>query len=133
MVSFDSKGDLVDLLEPNMATYGVIRGMHWLYICFPSLDCQTHKIVFRLLGLSVMGLKGDSLTIKRIVISYLRARRLISKKRCLHYYLTWVKDSKLEGPSFHLALLVNVFSEVLSDNPHGVLRMGILSCRLVLF
>lgn len=73
-------------------------GKDWLHSCYASLNCRTHKVIFRFPGELVIELEGVYLAPRGPFISYLRARRLISKG-CL-YHMVRVKDSNSKGPSF---------------------------------
>ena len=55
---------------------------------------------------------------KSYFISYLKARKLISKE-CI-YHLVRVKDSKFETPTFQSVNVVNEFSDIFPDDLPGI-------------
>ncbi|KAF3634026.1 hypothetical protein FXO38_25327 [Capsicum annuum] len=65
-------------------------------------------------GEPVIEWESGSLAPKGKFISYLRARRLISKGYL--YHLVWVKDSNSKGLFLHSIPVVNEFSEVFCDD-----------------
>lgn len=40
----------MDLFELDMVDFDIILGMDWLQSCYTSLDCYTHRVVFRFPG-----------------------------------------------------------------------------------
>ncbi|KAH0722626.1 hypothetical protein KY290_005278 [Solanum tuberosum] len=58
--------------------------------------------------------KGSSLAPMGLFISYVKARKMISKG-CL-YHLVWVKDSSSETPTLELVTVVNEFPEVFPED-----------------
>ena len=92
-----------------MVDFDVILGINSLHSCYASVDCRTRRVIFQFLNELVIEWEGSSLVPKGRFISYIRSRKLISK-RCL-YHLVKVKDSNLEGPSLHFIPVVNEFLE----------------------
>ena len=77
-----------------MVEFDVILGMDWLDSCYASVDCRTSIVRFQFPDEPILEWKGSILATMDRVISYLKARKMISKVYL--YYLVWVKDSNSE-------------------------------------
>ena len=85
-------------------------------------------VKFQFSGASVFVWFGNSVSPKSHFISYLKARKLISKE-CI-YHLVRVKDTKSETPTLLSVNIVNEFSNVFLDDlpgipPDGEIEFGI--------
>ena len=109
---------LADLIELDMVDFDVILGMDWLYSSYASIDCRTRVVKFQFSGASVFEWSGNSVSPKSHFISYLKARKLISKG-CI-YHLVRVKDTKSETPTLQSVNIANEFSYVFSDDLPGI-------------
>ncbi|KAF3631896.1 putative Cysteine/Histidine-rich C1 domain family protein [Capsicum annuum] len=112
---WDAMADLIDLY---MVDFDAILGMDWLHSCYATLNCRTQKVTFSFLSEQVIEWEGCSLAPRGNFISYLRARKLISKG-CL-YHLIWVKDSSAESLPLQSVPVVNEFLEVFPDDLQGI-------------
>ena len=109
---------LADLIELDIVDFDVILGMDWLYSCYVSIDCRTRVVKFQFLGASVFEWSGNSVSPKSHFISYLKARKLISKG-CI-YHLVRVKDTKSQTPTLQSVNVVNELSDVFLDDLPGI-------------
>ena len=98
---------LADLIELDIVDFNVILGMDWLYSSYASIDCRTRVVKFQFLGISMFEWSGNFVLPKSYFISYLKARKLISKG-CI-YHLVRVKDTKFETPTLQSVNVVNEF------------------------
>ena len=96
-----------DLVELEMVDFDVILGMGWLHSCYASVDCRTRIVRFQFPDEPILEWKGSSLAPMGRFISYLKARKMISKDYL--YHLVRVKDSTLETPSLESAPVVCEF------------------------
>ena len=92
-VIVSQKVTLADLLELEMIDLNVILGMDWLHSCYAFVDCRTRIVRFQFQDEPILELKGSSLTPMGRFISYLKARKMISKDYL--YHLVWDKDCSL--------------------------------------
>ena len=77
-----------------MVDFDVILGMDWLHSSYASLNCRTRIVHFQFPDEPILEWKGSSLAPMGRFISYLKARKMISKGYL--YHLVQVKDSSLE-------------------------------------
>jgi len=75
-------------------------------------------VKFQFLGASVFEWFGNSVSPKSHFISYLKARKLISKG-CI-YHLVRFKDTKSETPTLQSVNVVNEFSDIFLDDLLGI-------------
>ena len=75
-------------------------------------------VKFQFLGASVFEWSGNFVSPKSHFISYLKARKLISKG--FIYHLVRVKDTKSETLTLQSVNVVNEFSDVFLDNLPGI-------------
>ena len=97
-----------------MVDFDVILGMDWLHSCYASVDCRTRIVRFQFLDEPIVEWKGSSLTPMGQFISYLKARKMISKGYL--YHLVRVKDSSFETPTLELVPVVCDFPKVFPED-----------------
>ncbi|KAH0661984.1 hypothetical protein KY284_026915 [Solanum tuberosum] len=107
-----------DLVELDMVDFDVILGMDWLHACYASVDCKTRVVKFQFPNERVLEWKSSSTVHKDHFISYLKARKLVSKG-CV-YQLVRVNDSSIEIPPIQSVLIVKEFPEVFPNDFLGV-------------
>ena len=117
-VTVSQKVTSADLVELEMVDFDVILGMYWLHSCYASVDCRTRIVRFQFLDEPILEWKGSSLAPMGRFISYLKARKMISKGYL--YHLVQVKDSSFESPTLESVPVVNEFPEVFPDDLSGV-------------
>ena len=108
----------VDLVELEMVDFDVIMGMDWLASCYANVECRTKIVRFHFPGEAVREWKGDTATPKGRFISYLKARRMITKG-CI-YHLVHVHDIDAEPPTLQSIPVVNEFLDVFPDELPGI-------------
>ncbi|WMV07858.1 hypothetical protein MTR67_001243, partial [Solanum verrucosum] len=116
-----TSADLVELEmidELEMVDFDIILGIDWLHSCYASVDCRTRIVRFQFPHELILEWKGSSLVAMGRFISYLKARKMIS--RGYLYYLVWVKDSSSESLTLKSVLMVNDFPEVFPEDLPGV-------------
>ncbi|KAH0641167.1 hypothetical protein KY285_037753 [Solanum tuberosum] len=107
------KSTMADLIELYMVDFDVILGMDWLHACYASVDCRTRVFKFQFPNEPVLEWKSSSAVPKGRFISYLKARKLVSKG-CV-YHLVRVNDSSVEIPHIQSVSVVREFPEVFPD------------------
>lgn len=73
MVSIGGRETLVDLIKLDMVDFDIILGMDWLHLCYASIECRTHSIIFKFPNEPVIEWGGIFLVPKERIISYLQA------------------------------------------------------------
>ncbi|KAF3668757.1 hypothetical protein FXO38_00048 [Capsicum annuum] len=101
---------LADLIELEIVDSDVILGMDWLHSCYASIDCRTRLVKFHFPDEPVFEWSESSVPPKIHFISYLKARKLISKG--YFYHLVRFKDIESETLSIHSFNIVNKFPDV---------------------
>ena len=96
-----------------MIDFNVILGMDWLYQFYASVDCRTRIVHFQFPNEPILEWKGSSLALMGRFISYLMARKKISKGYIYHQVL--VKDYSLETQTLELVPLVCELLEVFQN------------------
>ncbi|XP_075096333.1 uncharacterized protein LOC142174439 [Nicotiana tabacum] len=109
---------VADLVELEMLDFDVIMGMDWLESCYATVGCRTKIVSFEFLGEPVLEWKGDAVTPRGSFISYLKARKMISKGYI--YHLVRVKDADAQIPTLQSVQIVNEFPEVFPEDLPGV-------------
>ncbi|KAH0669343.1 hypothetical protein KY285_023504 [Solanum tuberosum] len=117
-ISINHKSTMADLIELGMVDFDVILGMDWLHACYASVDCRTRVVKFQFPNETDLEWKNSSTVPKGHFISYLKARKLVSKG-CV-YHLVRVNDSSVEVPPIQSVPVVKEFPEVFPNNLFGV-------------
>ncbi|KAH0682752.1 hypothetical protein KY285_020264 [Solanum tuberosum] len=108
----------VDHIELEMVDFDVIMGMDWLASFYANVECQKKIVRFHYPGEAVREWKGDTTMWKDRFISYLKARRMITKG-CI-YHLVHVHDIDAEPTPLQSILVVNEFLDVFLDELHSI-------------
>ncbi|WMV26002.1 hypothetical protein MTR67_019387 [Solanum verrucosum] len=81
IVTILHRDTIVGLVEFDMVDFDVILGMDWLYSCYTRVDCRTKVATFQFPDDPIFVGKGRLVVPKGKFISYLKARKMISKGR----------------------------------------------------
>nr|XP_016440855.1 PREDICTED: uncharacterized protein LOC107766570 [Nicotiana tabacum] len=109
---------VADLVELEILDFDVIMCMDWLESCYAKVGCRTKIVSFEFPGKPVLEWKGDVVAPKGRFISYLKARKMISKGYI--YHLVRVKDADAQIPTLQSVPIVNEFPEVFPEDLPGV-------------
>ncbi|XP_075076520.1 uncharacterized protein LOC142163162 [Nicotiana tabacum] len=109
---------VADLVELEMLDFDVIMGMDWLESCYAKVGCRTKIVSFEFPGELVLEWKGDAVAPRGRFISYLKARKIISKGYI--YHLVRVKDADAQIPTLQSVPIVNEFPEVFPKDLPGI-------------
>ncbi|XP_075108870.1 uncharacterized protein LOC142180710 [Nicotiana tabacum] len=107
-----------DLVELEIVDFDLIMGMDWLESCYATVGCRTKIVSFEFPGELVLEWKGDVITPRGRFISYLKARKMISKGYI--YHLVRVKDVDAQIPTLQSVPIVNEFPEVFPEDLPGI-------------
>ena len=97
-----------------MVDFDVILGMDWLHSCYALVDCRTRIVHFQFPDEPILEWKGSSLAPMGRFISYLKARKMISKGYI--YHLVRAKESSLETPFLQSVPVLCEFPKVFPKN-----------------
>ncbi|XP_069147059.1 uncharacterized protein [Solanum lycopersicum] len=117
-VTVSQKVTSSDLVELEVVDFDVFLGMDWLYYSYASIDCRTRIFHFQFPEEPILECKGSSLMPMGRFISYLKARKIISKGYL--YHLVRVKDSSSETPTLESVPVVCEFPELFQEDLPGV-------------
>jgi len=113
-----SRQTSANLFELEMVDFDVIMGMDWLASCYANVDCRTKIVRFQFLCEPAIEWKGNIATPKGRFISYLKARKMISKGYI--YHLVRVRDAEAKPPTLQSIPVVNEFPDVFPDELLGL-------------
>nr|XP_009770969.1 PREDICTED: uncharacterized protein LOC104221594 [Nicotiana sylvestris] len=114
----------IDLIELEMVNFDVIMGMDWLYKCYVLLDCRAKVVKFEFPNEPVHEWKGNITEPQGKFISYLKAKKMITKG-CL-YHLVRVIDTTAEVTNIQFVPVVNEFpDEFPGIPPDRIIDFGI--------
>ncbi|KAF3647993.1 hypothetical protein FXO37_19686 [Capsicum annuum] len=112
------KATSADLAKLEMINFDIILGMDWIHSCYATVDCRTRVVQFQFSNEPVLEWKGSTSSFRGQLVSYLRARKMISKG-CM-YHLVLIKDPNFESSSLESVLVVNEYSDVFSEDLPGI-------------
>ena len=84
-----------DFVELQMVDFDVILGMDCLHFCYSLVNCRTRIVRFKFPNKPIFEWKGSILVPMGRFISYIKARKMISKGYL--YHLVRVKVSSFES------------------------------------
>ena len=114
-----------------MVDFDVILGINWLHSCYSLMDCRTKIFHFQFPDGPILEWKGSILAPMGRFISYLKARKMISKGYL--YHLVRVKDSSFETPTLELVPVVCEFPKLLPKDLQKSLPKGKSTLKLISF
>ncbi|KAH0679438.1 hypothetical protein KY284_020523 [Solanum tuberosum] len=117
-ISLNHKCTVADLVELDTVDFDVILGIDWVHAFYASIDCRTRVVKFQFPNKPVFGWRSSSTVPKGRFISYLKARKLVSKG-CV-YLLVRVNDFSVETPPIESVPIVSEFPKVFPDDLPGV-------------
>ena len=79
LVTFVGSNTHVDLIILEMVDFDVILGMTWLSPNFAILDCNAKTVTLAMPGTDPLVWEGDYTSTAVPIISFLRAKRMVSK------------------------------------------------------
>ncbi|XP_070010562.1 uncharacterized protein [Nicotiana sylvestris] len=109
---------VADLVELEMLDFDVIMGMDWLESCYAKVGCRTKIVSFEFPDEPVLEWKGDVVAPRGRFISYIKARKMISKGYI--YHLVRVKDADAQIPTLQSVPIVNEFPGVFPEDLPGI-------------
>ena len=97
-----------------MVDFDAILGMDWLHPYYVSVDCRTRIVCFLFPQEPILEWNGSSLAPMGRFISYLKAKKMISKGYL--YVIVPVKSSSLETQTLKSVPVVCKFPEVFPED-----------------
>ncbi|XP_070055048.1 uncharacterized protein [Nicotiana tomentosiformis] len=110
VVTFCGYETRADLLLLDMIDFEVIPGMDWLSPYHVILDCHAKTVTLAMAELPRLEWNGSSVIISSRVISFLKARHLVTKGFLA--YLAYVRDTTAESPMIDSVPVVREFANV---------------------
>ncbi|XP_070034506.1 uncharacterized protein [Nicotiana tomentosiformis] len=92
--------------------------MDWLSQCHAILDCHAKTVALAIPGLLWIDWRGSLDYVPSVVISYLKAQRVVGKG-CLSY-LALVRDVGADTPTIDSVLVVRYFPNVFPADLSGI-------------
>ncbi|KAH0765074.1 hypothetical protein KY285_000945 [Solanum tuberosum] len=117
IVTVCDRDTLADLIELEMVDFDVIMGMDWLASCYAMIDCRTKMLHFHFPKEVILEWKGNIGTPKGKFVSYLKAKKRMSKGYICH--LVRVKNIDVEPPTLQSIPVVNEFPNVFPEDLPG--------------
>ena len=118
LVTFVGSNTYVDLVILEMVDFDVILGMTWLSPNFAILDYNAKTVTLAKLGTNPLLWEGDYTSTPVRIISFLRAKRMVSKG-CLAF-LAHLKDDTSKVPSIESVFIVREFLDVFPADLPGM-------------
>ncbi|XP_070039742.1 uncharacterized protein [Nicotiana tomentosiformis] len=118
MFTINGFDTIVNLLLLNMVDFEVILDMDWLFPYHAILDCHAKTATLAMPGLSRLEWRWILGHSSNMVVSYLKARRMVEKGSLS--YLTYIRDSSAEVTPMDLVLVVNEFPKVFPTDLSGM-------------
>ncbi|XP_070013358.1 uncharacterized protein [Nicotiana sylvestris] len=112
-ISVCGRQNSADLVELEMLDFDAILGMDWLTACYATVDCRAKTTRFYFPGNPVLEWEGNTTTPRGRFISYLKARKMITKGYIYHIVL--VKDADAEIPTPQSIPVVKEYADVFPD------------------
>ncbi|XP_059277631.1 uncharacterized protein LOC132031721 [Lycium ferocissimum] len=109
---------IADLVELEMVDFDVIIGIDWLKSYYATVCCRTKILRFEFPNEPVIKWEGNSIVPRGRLISYLKARKMISKGYI--YRLVRVRYSDAQAPALQSVSVFNEFPEVFPEDFFGV-------------
>nr|XP_009770364.1 PREDICTED: uncharacterized protein LOC104221081 [Nicotiana sylvestris] len=95
--------------------FDIIIAIDWMASRYATMDCWKKVIRFNFPRENVIEWKGDIATPKGEFISYLKARKMITKGCFYHLVRVRVQDTEAKPPSLQSVLVASVFPDVFPD------------------
>lgn len=118
LVTFVGSKTYVDLIILEMVDFDVILGMTWLSPNFTILDCNAKTVTLAKLRIDLLVWEGDYIPAPVRIISFLRAKRLVSKGYLA--FLAHLRDDTSKVPSIKIVLIVREFVDVFPADLSGM-------------
>ena len=128
-VTFIGSNTHVDLVILEMVDFDVILGMTWLSPNFAILDCNAKTVTLAKPGTDPLVWEGDYTSTPVRIISFLRAKRMVSKG-CLAF-LAHLRDDTSQVPSIESVSIVREFLDMFLQTFLVCHRIGILIFVLI--
>ena len=119
LVTFVGSNTYVDLIILEMVDFDVILGMTWLSLNFAILDCNAKTVTLAKPDTDPLVWEGDYISTPVRIISFLRAKRMVSKGYLA--FLAHLKDDTSKVPSIESVSIVRDFLAVFPANLPGML------------
>ena len=113
-----STSNTYDLVILEMVDFDVILGMNCLSPNFAILDCNAKTVTLSKPGTDPLVWEGDYISIPVHIISFLRAKRIVSKG-CLAF-LAHLRDDTSTVPSLESVSIVREFVDVFPADLPGM-------------
>ena len=117
-MTFVGKNTYVDLIILEMVDFDVILGMTWLSPNFAILDCNAKTVTLVKPGTDPLVWEGYYISTLVRIISFLRAKRMVSKG-CLAF-LAHLRDDTSKVPSIESVSIVREFLDVFPADRLGM-------------
>ena len=118
LVTFVGSNSHVDLIILEMVDFDVIQGMSWLSPNFAILDCNAKTVTLAKPGTDPLVWEGDYTSTPVRIISFLRAKRMISNG-WLDFFAHLMDDTS-QVPSIESVSIVREFLDVFPADLPGM-------------
>ena len=106
------------MIEIDVMDFDVILGMDWLARHYATLDCREEQVIFRILGDSEFGFRGERIPAPSNLISAITARRML--RRGCQGYLALVRDTAVDIGKVDDVPIVCEFPDVFPEELPGL-------------